>query len=373
MTVVDAIVTVPVKNEVAHIGDCLRALDAQQGGHAGRVVLLLNDCTDGTAELVRALRPALAFPVEIVERRPRPGRAGAGFARGRALEYAARLAPGAALMTTDADGRVEPDWIAANLRALRDGADAVFGQAIIDPIDARMIPQTLHDADARECQYATLLDHIAALLDPDPADPWPRHSEHSGASIAVTASAYRRSGGVPAVAVGEDRDFFAALRRMDARIRHAPGIRVTVSGRIHGRAEGGMADTIRRRMMLPDPLLDDRLEPAAHAARRAWLRQRLRRAWHRDLDGEVSLAALAVPLQLSPALLRARLDRPCFGMAMELIEAASPRLRRLRVRTEDLPAELRRARRILRALAADRFEDEAHPAGTPISVPGLPG
>ena len=39
----------------------------------------------------------------------------------------------------------------------------------------------------------------------------------------MTVAAYWRAGGMPATPLGEDRAFFDALRRMDARIRHAPG------------------------------------------------------------------------------------------------------------------------------------------------------
>ena len=66
------------------------------------------------------------------------------------------------------------------------------------------------------------------------------------------------------------------MRRIDARIRHAPDVLVTVSGRLEGRAEGGMADTLRRRLVRPDEWLDDCIEPAADRLRRATIRSRLR-------------------------------------------------------------------------------------------------
>jgi hypothetical protein len=116
------------------------------------------------------------------------------------------------LLTTDADARVSPDWVADNLAALAAGADAVAGRAEIESEGARLIPAHLHAIDARERAFAALLDEIAALVDPDPADPWPRHDEHTGASIAVSVAAYRRADGMPAAPLGEDRAFFAALR-----------------------------------------------------------------------------------------------------------------------------------------------------------------
>jgi hypothetical protein len=161
---------------------------------------------------------------------------------------------------------------------LRRGADAIAGRIEIDPVEAVLIPSRLHEDDARECAYADLLDQIDAAINPELSDPLPRHTEHSGASIAVTLSTYRRAGGIPPLALGEDRAFFAALRRIDARIRHAPEVRVMVSGRTMGRAAGGMADTIRRRMINPDETLDDRLEPALDALRRAELRRLTRAA-----------------------------------------------------------------------------------------------
>jgi hypothetical protein len=127
------------------------------------------------------------------------GCAGAGCARRIAMEHAALLGRDGALLTSDADARLGPDWIAANLAALAAGADAVAGRAVTEPEGAKRIPAHLHAIDARECAYAALLDEMRALLEPDPADPWPRHDEESGASIAVTLAAYRRAGGMPAV------------------------------------------------------------------------------------------------------------------------------------------------------------------------------
>lgn len=351
----DAVVAIPTKNEAERIGACLRALDAQTGGHSVRVLLLLNDCNDGTADVVRAMRPGLGVPIDIVECHAGPGQSGAGFARRMAMQRAAEVmaragAGQAALLTTDADGRPDPDWVAGNLRGLRAGADAVAGQAVIDPVEARLIPQRLHDADARECAYADRLDHIAALVDPDPADPWPRHTEHSGASMAVTQAAYHRVGGIPPVALGEDRAFFAALRRIDARIRHMPGLRVIVSGRIHGRAAGGMADTIRRRMVWPDPELDDRLEPAGDALRRVRLRRMARLVWRGGGD-RWGGSPLAARLGIGASDLTALLRRRHFGDAFDAIEASSPVLRRRAVPTAALAVELDRAGRILAAIA----------------------
>jgi cellulose synthase/poly-beta-1,6-N-acetylglucosamine synthase-like glycosyltransferase len=254
------IIAIPARNEAQRIGACLHALHAQRAVPRFHVVLLANNCTDDTAALAAAWSDRLPG-LHVRTCTLPPGRAHAGEARRRAMQEAAeRSAPDGILLTTDADAVAPPDWIAANLRALR-GVDAVAGRAVIDPNDAALIPPHLHDLDARECRYAALLDEIACLLAPEPHDPWPRHDEHSGASIAVRLAAWRAAGGIPRQPAGEDRAFFAVLRRTGARIRHAPDVWVSVSGRLDGRAQGGMADTIRARIATAPTLLDERLVP----------------------------------------------------------------------------------------------------------------
>ena len=357
------IVAIPVKDEADSIGACLQALADQEGAVADQVVLLINNTNDATVNVVRGLEPSLSVRVEVVEHQFAPGQADAGHARRMAMQHAAvRAGPNGVLLTTDADGRVAPDWLANNLRCLRDGADAVAGCAVIDPVDALLIPAALHEADALECAYGDLLDEITSLLDPDPWDPWPRHTEHSGASICVTLDAYRRAGGIPAVPLGEDRLFFEALRRNDARIRHARDVRVTVSGRIMGRARGGMADTIRRRLIAPDLLLDDRLEATVKCARRARLRARLRWAYRVKQPSDALMRLLRRDLGFAPSELGRLCELPTFGEAWAKAEACSPALRRTAVPVAQLDAETRIARALRDALrhrqgdAADQSE-----------------
>lgn len=324
-----AVVVIPVRDEAERIADCLLALSRGEGPAPG-VLLLVNNTTDATVQVVADLVPALRCPVVVIERRFPPQHANAGEARRLAMAEADRLAPpGVPLLTTDADGQVAADWCAANLVHLGRGLDAVFGRAEIDPVEAERIPPALHRADAEECAYAAALDEMASIVDPDPWDPWPRHTEHSGASIAVTRAMFRRVGGMPSLSLGEDRAFARALRLAGARVRHAPEVRVVVSGRILGRAEGGMADTIRRRLVAPDTMLDDALEPAADRLARL----RARRAFRETAKGSAEL-----------------------GAGMEGIDAARA-MRRVAV--ADLPREMAAARAIL---AAIRVAGEVVPA-----------
>ncbi len=340
-------VAIPVRDEAARIVACLEALDAQEGARLDAIVLLVNNTTDRSAALARDVKLHPKTTLHLIERELPPEQATAGHARQLAMAAAAAVAgPHGVLLTTDADGQVDPDWLAANLAAIAAGADAVAGWVDLHPIEWGQIPAQLHEDDARECAYDALLDEIHARLDPDPADPAPRHTQHSGASIAVTAAAYARCGGVPAIASGEDRALIAALRRVDAKVRHAPEVHVTVSGRTVGRSKGGMADTIRRRMSQPDQFIDDRLEPAATCALRARCRAELRRAFEAGFD----TGAAAAMLRMEPAVLVRHLQRQYFGEAWEAVERSSPALARQPVRVAALAAETVAAEVILAGL-----------------------
>jgi GT2 family glycosyltransferase len=365
-----AVLAIPARNERAHIAECLRAAALQEGRIRHAILLLLNNTTDGTEALVRRLQPTLPCPVHVIEHRFPPGEASAGQARRLAMSLAAGMTEDdGVLLTTDADGRVAPDWIETNFSALRHGADAVCGRAVIDPDDAARIPAQLHADEDRVSALGELLDEIHALFDPDPADPWPRHTEHSGASIAVRKTLFHRAGGVPPLPTGEDRAFLANLRRVDARIRHAPEVYVTVSGRIEGRAVGGMADTIRRRMIAPDALLDDIVEPAADCARRAKARHRLFRLWHvmrtekclSNAHARTIICRAAAFLGLQPESLCTWLHLPYFGTAWSAVEQASPVLRRHRLRPAQWHTEMRNAEAILAAGYAAASISERQP------------
>ncbi len=349
------VAAVPALNEEAYIGPCLQALAGQVGAKLDHIVVLANNCTDRTAAVARAVQLPPGITLHVVEEALAPPLATAGVARRRVMEIAASLAGDhGVLFTTDADGQVESDWLAATLQAMDAGADVVAGWVELDPVDWGRIPISLHEDDARETEYDGLCDEIHARLDPDPADPWPRHTQHSGASIAVTAEMYALCGGIPPIAAGEDRALIAALRRVDARVRHAPEVHVVVSGRTIGRATGGMADTILRRLEQPDQMLDDRLEPATDCARRAVCRGQARQAF---LGKAGMIPPLARRLGLPPSRVVAALEQRFFGEAWTCLEGIAPSLRRRGVAVTDLASQVAIARAILLRLEGGEFGD----------------
>lgn len=256
------IVVIPVCNEENHIIPCLRALATQTLALPDKVILWINNTTDQTYERALSLQTQLPFMLELIQVTYNSATASAGTARREAMAYAAKNAPHDALLfTTDADGEVSKNWIYNTLEAFTQySVEAVFGQAQLLPSEYAKIPLRLHEDERAEQAYGALLEQITLLLCPQPHDPWPRHIEHSGASIAVTHQAWAQVGGIPNVPSGEDRLFYEALRQNNIRVRHAPDVIVYVSARLLGRARGGMAETLARRMIAQDKYIDDAFE-----------------------------------------------------------------------------------------------------------------
>ena len=253
------------------------------------------------------------------------------------------------IMTTDADSRVSPHWIVSNIEAIHAGADVVLGQIRLDE-DGDLLPEALHRRGQLESEYEALLTELDARVDPLPYDPWPRHATISGASIAIRRKAYEEVGGLPRVPLGEDKALVAALMRIDARIRHAPDVLVTTSGRCDGRAPGGVADTLRLRSDNPEALCDEALEPFRVALHRAKWRRRLRQLWGAgDLAGD---DAWTRALQISDGCAIRAGEALSFGAAWREIEHNSPRLSRRLLSPAELPGQIR--------WRAERYAGSAH-------------
>ncbi|MDZ4372801.1 MAG: glycosyltransferase family 2 protein [Phenylobacterium sp.] len=246
------VVAIPVRNEEERLPALIAALAAQTWGRrtAERlcVSLVLNNCTDGSLGVVR--RTAAAFPEVNLHVTNVTWRSNAhvGRARRLAMETAIGLGSQAGpvvVLTTDADAQPEPGWVDATLRSIAAGADAVGGLIIGDPAEEALLgPAVLHRAEMN-LRYAALADQLAALVDPTPHDPWPRHRDHTGASLALRADVYRAVGGLPALPFREDLALVSRLRSGGYRLVHPLDVRVGVSARLNGRAPGGMADCLR--------------------------------------------------------------------------------------------------------------------------------
>ncbi|MGK7867097.1 glycosyltransferase [Falsiroseomonas sp. E2-1-a20] len=347
-----AAIAIPAHNEADRLPACLAGLAAQRlpNGSWDRigVLVLANNCTDDTVAQARALEAALPF--RLILRDVVMPEASAGHARRRAMAMAASwVAEDGALLTTDADAVADPGWLAGNLGWLAAGADAVAGAIRLDTAEAAQLPPLLREQIRAEERYALLIDRLASLLDPEPLDPWPRHSRQSGASLALTRHAWAGIGGVPDQPAGEDRAMVAALRRAGLRVRHAPEVRTTVSARLDGRAAAGMAETLRHRLLRVATTADDRLEPVGQALFRLRCRAQFRLAWQaRAADGAGPLpAALA---GLDGGTLDRALGAASFWAGWEQVESASPRLAQQALPLAALRTESLAARGMIAAL-----------------------
>jgi GT2 family glycosyltransferase len=245
-------VAVPARNEARRLPLLIRALSEQTWLRVGRrrlnVTIAVNNCDDDSMDVARdeaSLHPRLS--VNLINVKFPEHSAHVGSARRLAAEtaLAASTHPGSVLMTTDADAVPEPSWVENNLRAIEGGADAVGGFILADETEVALLGPKVRRRAAHHLYYAKLADQLAALLDPLEYDPWPRHQDHTGASLAVRAEVYRKVGGIPPLAFREDVAFVERIRAAGYHLRHALDVRVRVSARLDGRAQNGMSDCLK--------------------------------------------------------------------------------------------------------------------------------
>ena len=251
-------VIVPARNEERSLVRTLDALRLQVDcdgreldPRTYEVLLLLNNCTDESAAVARRYGEQYPdFRLRVAEREFAPEQAHVGTARRLLMDSACmRLEQcgGAAcvILSTDADTVVAPDWIARNLNHFASGAEVVGGVILLFAEELEALDVGTRAAYLRDRTFQQRVAKLESLLDPDPADPWPRHLEHFGASLGCTCAVYRLAGGMPAVKPLEDVAFIDALRKVGARIRHAIDVRIFTSARLDGRAEVGLSGQLR--------------------------------------------------------------------------------------------------------------------------------
>jgi hypothetical protein len=225
------------------------------------VLLLMNNCTDGSANKAvewAADNPEIAL--HIVEREFAGESAHVGTARRWLMDTAwhrltnrqSKRDPVSAILSTDSDTTVRPDWIVQNLKALEDGSDAVGGVIFLKEDELQTLPPGARRAYRDDRTYQSLVARLEDMLDPQDGDPWPRHLEHFGASLACTPEAYAKAGGMPDVQPLEDVAFVNRLRRHGARLRHAPPVGVFTSARFDGKAQIGLSFQLRKWQALSD-------------------------------------------------------------------------------------------------------------------------
>ncbi|MET1059167.1 MAG: glycosyltransferase [Nocardioides sp.] len=222
-------VVLPARNEAGRLGACLTSIRvaittyaALPGSLPVDVVIALDSCTDESAAVV-ARHPGTR---NVQVREGSAGRArNAGVLSARTA--AARTPSRGGLhwiAMTDADSRVPPHWLAAQVRLAEEGADVVVGTVEPDPdeLDHRALGRWWSRHDLRE-----------------------DHSHVHGANLGFTLAAYDRVGGFPGAPLHEDVEFVRRARALGLRVRATDLHRVTTSARATGRSPGGFAAYLR--------------------------------------------------------------------------------------------------------------------------------
>ncbi|MDY6948353.1 MAG: glycosyltransferase family 2 protein [Pseudomonadota bacterium] len=228
----DVGVVIPAQNEECTIAASIHAVHAA-ASRAHRIarpwiVIVCDSCTDGTRRNAVA---ALEGRGEVIECDVR------SVGSARRLGVAAVLShfhdsPASRiwLANTDADTCVVDDWLEQQLNHADHGAAAVAGIVSVSSIascDPDRVRDLLHD-------YAIFADGT--------------HPHVHGANLGVRADAYLEAGGWSDKALAEDHCLWQRLRQGRWPVIASAASVVVTSGRLVGRAQGGFADLLRRRV-----------------------------------------------------------------------------------------------------------------------------
>ncbi len=242
-------VVVPVKNEAECIQDTLDAIRNQCNPSGDEidhnifeVLVLANNCTDQTLQICEAYQITYPeFALHVVPITLEGETAHIGTARRLLMDNAYHrlmrvTGDRGIIVSTDGDSQADPTWIYHILAEMDNGVDVVGGRIL--PRDTPSQSKLHH---LRDVTYRLFTSRLESLLDPCVANPWPRHFQCYGPSLAVTCEIYDRSGRLPAIPYLEDEEFRKRLKRIDAKIRHSPNVKIYTSSRLNGRVEFGFS------------------------------------------------------------------------------------------------------------------------------------
>lgn len=207
-------ILIPVHNEEALLAECLKAARVAAShpellGEPVEILVVLDSCSDASAAI------ALDFQVQRLEVQAR----NVGHVRGVGARHLLNL--GARWIScTDADSRVAPDWLVAQLAL---GADAVCGTVTVD-------------AWSEGFDEAAQIRYQQAYTASD------GHRHIHGANLGVSAGAYVQAGGFEPLACHEDVQLVRDLERSGASIAWSHMPQVITSARLDCRARGGFGD-----------------------------------------------------------------------------------------------------------------------------------
>ncbi|RON56148.1 glycosyltransferase [Pseudomonas frederiksbergensis] len=206
-------VVIPAHNEENHITDCLSSVlvaarHPSLRGQLVTILVVLDDCSDNTAQLVSTQGVAkLDACFQNV-------------GRARATGAQELLNAGAQwLAFTDADTVVPHDWLA---RQIGFNADAVCGTVEVD--------SWVEHGDLVRSRYLEVYQFVE------------NHRHIHGANLGMSAKAYRNAGGFQHLAAHEDVHLVADLERIGAHIVWTATNPVVTSARLDFKCRGGFGE-----------------------------------------------------------------------------------------------------------------------------------
>ncbi|GGM89907.1 hypothetical protein GCM10010967_23470 [Dyadobacter beijingensis] len=322
-------VILPVRNEEENLARTLEALRMQSEQDGQRVadshyevLLLANNCTDGSVGIARAYQtsyPDFNLHIENIEL-PAPV-AHIGTVRRMLMDAAYERfisigKPSGVIASTDSDSEVDRYWIYQTLKEIGNGNDVVGGRIFTRP--AKSISRLYY---LRDITYKHLVSRLEDLVDPIVNDRWPRHFQCFGASFAVTCGIYDRSGRLPVVPFLEDMAFHKSLIRIDAKIRLSPYVQVFTSDRIVGRVDFGLSIQLKQWGEMNASQHALMVEPVGSLLIKLRARKLLREIWNSQANAEKLLEKVSTLLDFDPGWMLHQLQNATyFGRLWEDFE-----------------------------------------------------
>jgi glycosyltransferase involved in cell wall biosynthesis len=228
MTFDRAVVVIPAHDEAEKLPSCLKAVLTAAACAPVPVltVVVLDACTDGSADLAGQFGDDVHF-VEVDAKN-------VGATRAAGFGYARTVCGGGAsdeahiwYATTDADTRVDADWLVKQMAT-----------------DADMVLGVVRVTNWRHFSAASVSRYLAAYR----AKSRRRGGGHGhvhGANMGFRADLYWETGGFATLASGEDVDLVRRFEESGRRIHRDVGLSVETSARREGRASRGFASYLK--------------------------------------------------------------------------------------------------------------------------------
>ncbi|MCV7230810.1 glycosyltransferase [Mycolicibacterium komossense] len=210
-------VVIPVHDEQDTLVECLSAMEvaASRAAVPVTVIVVLDACTDRSADIVAGFGQAGIESIVIDERR-----VGSARAAGMAELLGRHRSAGVWLATTDADSVVPQHWLLGQLSHAHAGARVVAGTVTVEDWGER----SADVAERARSEYR--------------AGP---HRHIHGANLSFSADAYRAAGGFAPVTTAEDVRLVEAFSANGEPIAWAVDLAVVTSARREARAPSGFA------------------------------------------------------------------------------------------------------------------------------------